>query len=69
MIYTIDTPYELGDIVYLATDDMQYPRMVTAVKLSVSGSVMVQLTQGTNSDWHLLAEVTPHKYHLKEILM
>ena len=64
----IDNKYEIGDVVYLATDEYQLPRVVTAI--TVRGPLVTyELTCGSSiPTWHLDAEITLTKDVMKSLL-
>lgn len=59
-IITMDAPFQNGDIVYLATDPEQKPRMVIGVLVRAT-HVSFELVCGEVSTWHLAIEITATK--------
>lgn len=55
--------YELGDEVYLKTDEEQRIRMVTGIKIS-NGGVVYYLNQGINESCHYDIEISIEKNKL-----
>lgn len=63
----IDNKYNYGDIVYLATDEYQLARIVTAVCLRDS-QISYELSCGSNMpSWHQEIEITPEKNIIKSL--
>lgn len=57
----IDNKYNFGDIVYLATDECQLPRMVTAITIR-NGLMVYELSCGSmTATWHTEIEMTIEK--------
>ena len=52
---------ELGQIVYLITDNEQLPRIVTGIKFSLGGGVVYYLNNGTQESMHYEAEFSENK--------
>lgn len=48
----ITTDYDLGDIVFLKTDEEQRERMITEMCVKSSNFLMYQLTLGNSCSWH-----------------
>lgn len=61
MTMLIDNEYNLGDIVYLATDPDQLPRMVTAFGVRKQGSMLYELSLGEMSSSHQDFEITKER--------
>lgn len=58
---TIRTLYRLQQIVYLRTDFEQLPRMITGIKICVDGSILYELTSGTQVTFHYEVEISETK--------
>lgn len=58
--------FEIGEIVYLKTDNEQLDRFVTGVNIRV-GSISYALTNGTNESWHYDFEISKEIDVLKKI--
>lgn len=58
--------FEIGEIVYLKTDNEQLERFVTGVNIRV-GSISYALTNGTNESWHYDFEISKEIDVLKKI--
>lgn len=56
----IDNKYNIGDIVYLLTDDEQKKRIVTAIFIEI-GHILYKLTQGSTSSFHFDYEIATSK--------
>ena len=52
---------DLGDQVYLKTDEDQAARMVIAVGQYLGGSVRLLLARGTDYTWHHIQEVSKER--------
>jgi hypothetical protein len=52
--------YEIGEIVYLVTDEDQKTRMVTGILLHENG-VSYRLAQGINENWAIGCEISNDK--------
>lgn len=57
---TITTKYDLGQIVYLITDDQQLDRIVTGMSIRM-GSVIYELSCGSNTSSHYDFEMASEK--------
>lgn len=57
----VDHKFEFGQTVYLVTDIEQIPRIVTAIQLSPSGGITVNLCCGTLTSWHYEMEISAEK--------
>ena len=53
----IDNSFDLGQIVYLTTDNYQLRRIVTQIKVSLNG-ITYQLSCGTNYSYHYECEIS-----------
>lgn len=47
----IENKYNLGDIVYLITDEEQKKRLITSIKINPNG-IIYELTQSTVAEWY-----------------
>lgn len=56
----IDNKYNIGDMVYLLTDEEQKKRIVTALFIEC-GSIQYKLTNGSTSSFHYDFEITTTK--------
>lgn len=61
MSNSITLAYGLGDIVYLATDIEQKPRMIVSVQLCIDGGIQYELRSGVEDSYHFEQEVTPDR--------
>ena len=48
----IDNKYEIGQIVYLATDKEQLPMMILSFEVFKDGEIMYKLGTGTTTTYH-----------------
>lgn len=48
----ITTTYNLGDIVFVKTDDEQRERMITEISIKSPNFVLYLLSCGVNNSWH-----------------
>jgi hypothetical protein len=62
----IDNKYELGQTVYLKTDNEQLSRVVTALGI-LPGQILYELSQGSSSSKHYDFEITPEKNLVENI--
>jgi len=60
----IELDFNLEDIVFLITDTEQLQRIVVAYQVSVSGTILYKLAQGTNETWHYSCEIATDKNFL-----
>lgn len=59
-ILTVDLKFSEGDIVYLATDPDQQPRMVVAILIE-GGRITYRLSMGQVTSWHGEMEIAAEK--------
>lgn len=64
----IDNKFNHGDIVFLATDPDQYPRLITGITIKPNGLLLYQLSINMQTSWHYDFEVTASKDVLKPLL-
>lgn len=57
---TITTPYDIGQIVYLITDNEQQDRIITAITVR-SGGAIYELSCGANCSTHYDFEMASEK--------
>jgi hypothetical protein len=57
--------YDLGQIVYLKTDNEQHGRMVTQITLRPNKSVMYALAFGSGETWHYSIEISNERDIIK----
>ena len=60
----IENHYDIGDMVYLHTDNDQLQRVVTGILVKPS-SLTYALSCGSNESWHYDFEITVEKNVLK----
>jgi len=60
----IDNKFNLGEIVFLKTDEEQHERIITGITISHKG-ISYELCQGTSSCWHYDFEISATKDVLK----
>jgi hypothetical protein len=66
MTYKLE--YQIGDIVYLITDDEQLPRMVTGAVIRPNGSIVYYLSIGaTTETLHYSIEIASDRDLLKAL--
>lgn len=58
IMMVIQNKYELGQIVYLVTDEDQSPRMVTQIKIGADGGLIYQLSMGCDHTEHFELEIS-----------
>ena len=56
----IENKFNIGDFVYLVTDDEQKKRLITSIKISPNG-ITYELTQSTLSEWYFDIEFSLDK--------
>lgn len=61
-----ESEYELGQLVYLITDDEQKERMITGVKFNLNG-IIYTLQKGTEESFHFEKEISAEKDILKQL--
>lgn len=64
----IDNKYNLGDVVYLATDPDQYARIVTSILIEGNRSILYELSLSQNVSRHYDFEITTDKNVLKSVI-
>lgn len=57
-IRLLATEFELGQVVYLRTDEEHLPRIITGVKLHLGGGLSYELSQGANASMHYEPEIS-----------
>jgi hypothetical protein len=57
----IENKFDLGELVYLITDEEQKQRMVTKIQIFLDGSVMYMLSMGTLNSDHYEKEISEEK--------
>lgn len=62
----INTKYDIGEIVYLKTDEDQKDFMVIQMTVSISG-VQYNLRQGTYDSWHFEFEISEERNLFKPL--
>lgn len=53
----VELEFEVGDMVYLKTDQDQHKRIITGICLRQAG-ILYELAQGTTSSWHYVFELS-----------
>lgn len=56
-----ETDINLGELVYLVTDQEQIPRLVIAIEFSIDGGQIIKTVCGTTCTDHYRAELTRQK--------
>jgi len=65
----IETKHNIGQIVYLVTDNEQTERMITGIRITGNLDVKYCLSLGTSMEtWHYAIEFTNEIDNLKKIL-
>jgi hypothetical protein len=57
----IENKFDIGQIVYLKTDEDQKPRMVTELKISANRGIMYALSAGASDTYHYAIEISETK--------
>lgn len=60
----VDNKYNIGDIVYLITDEDSFPRIVNGIQLSPNNGILYRLACGTNETWHYDFEMSTEKINV-----
>lgn len=55
---TIKSRYDIEDIVYLKTDTDQNPQMITAITIRPGGTIVYELSSGTDTSDHYEFEIS-----------
>ena len=63
----IDNKYEIGDIVYIVTDEDQKKRMVTSIVIYKAGEIVYKIVCGTNYSEHYDFELSDKKNILANV--
>lgn len=63
----IETNFDIGEIVYLITDNEQLGRMITAIKITGNNNVTYLLSYGTSETWHYEIEFSLEENIIKRI--
>ena len=58
----INNKFNIGEYVFLITDDDQKIRIVTGLQISRNG-ILYRLAQGVNDSWHFYYEISKEKIH------
>jgi uncharacterized protein YodC (DUF2158 family) len=61
----IDNVFEIGDIVYLKTDEDQKPRMILSIEVFAQGELLYRLISGTFESHHYDYEMSKEKTYFK----
>lgn len=64
----VDTKYQLGQVVFLATDEEQHERIITGIRFHASGGHGYDLSLGDQSSYHYECEITPEINTLKKLM-
>lgn len=59
----ISNKYNLGEVVYLITDDDQLKRVVTYINIRSAGYITYGLSQGTIETSHVETEISKQKQY------
>lgn len=54
----IDNKFDIGQLVYLITDNEQKPRIITGVTIGPNSHVTYRVTNSTDETWHYEMELT-----------
>ena len=57
----IDNKYEIGEMVFLTTDENQLKRIVTGITIRQGGYMVYELSQGSESSYHVSSEIQNEK--------
>lgn len=54
----LEIKFSINETVYLITDEEQLPRILTALTIRDGAYVTYELSQGTETSWHVAAEIS-----------
>lgn len=57
----IDNKHEIGEVVFLTTDENQLKRIVTAIVIREGGYIVYELSQGSGCSCHISSEIQKEK--------
>lgn len=57
----IENQYDIGEIVYLRTDEDQYPRVIVSIEVYKNGEILYKICRGTESSYHYEFEMSSEK--------
>jgi len=57
----IETPFSIGEIVFLITDEYQVSRIITGITVRGNSSISYELSCGPNASWHYDFEMASEK--------
>ncbi len=63
----LNNKYCPGEIVFLLTDPVQHPRMVTEIRVYTTGDIVYVLTSGTQHTLHREPEIGKFPYELEQL--
>lgn len=59
----INTTYDIGEEVYLTTDNDSYKRLIVSIIIKHGGTIEYLLAQGSYSSWHFENEITRERIY------
>ena len=63
----VESKYNPKEIVFLLTDPLQQPRMVTELRIYTTGDIVYVLTSGTQHTLHREPEISRYPYELEQL--
>lgn len=57
----VEMPYSFGDLLYLKTDIEGHARMLTAIQVTINGTIIYKLSFGATETWHYEQEISTEK--------
>lgn len=63
----IDNKFDIGQIVYLKTDEDQLPRIITGLTIRGNNVLVYCLSSGTSESWHYDFEISEEKVLINSI--
>ena len=60
--------FQIGDIVYLKTDEEQKDRIITSIRLCADNGVLYSLSCGMSETIHYSIEISPEKNVLSSLM-
>jgi len=61
----VQNKFDWADIVYLSTDEFQFPRLVTGIRITPDGGIIYNLRCGVIVSEHYEFEITEEKNFVK----
>jgi len=62
MKITINTKFDLGEIVFLKTDEEETPYIIISITYDINNSIVYNLKNGCEVSYHFEKEIKSNKY-------